>query len=149
MWLDYDGKLSPRKQLEEIHLAVATLARPSFFAVSVNVQTWAEDERLAKFQETWSDKDQSRIRSNADLSWNKYPALMYEYIAAAIATGLADRTDGAGYGQVLHIRYSDGANMLTVGGLIYGEDSDWTACDFESLPFEGSKPAVICSGSPN
>lgn len=41
------------------------------------------------------------------------------------------------YRQLFHFRYKDGAQMLTVGGILYRavEEQVVVACDFDTLPF--------------
>ena len=141
MWLDYTGKADAGR-LEEIAVACADLATPSFFAVTTDVSVAREDERLAEFRQLFGNRDAARITKPADLNRKKYAPLIWSYIDGAIRSGVADRIDGAQYEQILHMRYADGADMLTVGGLFYADEGDLAKCDFDSLDFvrHGAQP---------
>lgn len=134
LWLDYDSMLSAAR-LEEIRLACASLAPPSLIITSVNVHLESKEERLAKFRERFGERDLSRIKLPTDLNLKTFPALMWEYIDGAIKSGVGSRSDGVIYSQCLHMRYRDGAEMLTVGGLLCASPNDVKTCDFKSLPF--------------
>jgi len=141
MWLDYTGKTDAGR-LEEIAVACADLATPSFFAITTEVSVTREDERLAEFRGHFGDRDAARITKPADINRKKYAPLIWSYIDGAIRDAVGDRIDDAKYKQILHVRYADGAEMLTVGGLIYREDEDLRKCDFASLDFvrDGDDP---------
>jgi hypothetical protein len=134
MWLDYTGKTDAGR-LEEIAVACTDLATPSLFLVTTDVTVAREDERLAEFRRQFGDRDAARITTPADLNRKRFPPLIWSYIDGAIRSAVGDRTDDASYEQILHVRYADGAEMLTVGGLIYAADEDLAQCDFASLEF--------------
>ncbi len=137
MWLDYDSKLSG-SHLEEIRLAAASLTSPSLIVVSVNVHPDNNDERLVEFIKRFGERDGSRVTKPADLNRLRFPKLMWEYIDGAIRQGITSRSDHAFYEQILNIRYRDGAEMLTVGGLICDRTHDAKSCGFDSMHFTSS-----------
>jgi hypothetical protein len=141
MWLDYTGRTDAGR-LEEIAVAVVDLATPSLFAITTDVSVAKEDERVTEFRRHFGGRDAARITKPADLNRKKFAPLMWSYIDGAIRNAVADRIDGARYEQILHVRYADGADMLTVGGLIYSDEEDLRRCDFDSLDFprHGAEP---------
>ena len=141
MWLDYTGKTDAGR-LEEIAVACVDLAAPSFFAITTDVSVAREHERVSEFRRHFGDRDAARITKPLDLNRKKFAPLMWSYIDGAIRNAVADRIDGARYEQILHVRYADGADMLTVGGLIYYDEADLRRCDFDSLDFvrHGAEP---------
>lgn len=134
MWLDYTGKTDAGR-LEEIAVACADLATPSFFAITTDVSVAREEERLAEFRQHFGDRDAARITKPADINRKKFAPLIWSYIDGAIRDAVGTRIDDAKYEQVLHVRYADGAEMLTVGGLIYRDDEELQKCEFGSLDF--------------
>lgn len=133
MWLDYTGKTDAGR-LEEIAVACADLATPSFFAVTTDVTVAKEDDRLPEFRRDFGNRDAARITKPSDINRQKFAPLIWSYIDGAIRDAVGDRIDDAKYEQILHIRYADGAEMLTVGGLIYSGEN-LLKCDFDSLDF--------------
>jgi hypothetical protein len=140
MWLDYTGPTTSGR-LEEIAVACGDLATPSAFFVTTDVTPGRAETRLADFRKHFGDRDAALIRSAADINRKKIAPLIWNYIDGAIRDAVRDRADHAQYQQLLHVRYADGAAMLTVGGLIYSADDDVGKCDFSSLDFvkEGDK----------
>ncbi len=122
LWLDYDGKLD-QDRLEEVSVACDVLAPGSLLLVSVNVHPDSERDRLERFRSRFGDRDQSRVTSPIDLNLSGLPALSYAYLAAQVAEAIRIRgaADAVTYRQLVHFRYSDGAQMLTVGWLIFSE----------------------------
>jgi hypothetical protein len=134
MWLDYTGATDAGR-LQEVAVAAADLAPPSLLFVTTDVTVPSEGERLAWFRKHFGNRDASRITAPAVINRKRYPLLMWDYLDAAFRDGVANRPGHAQYEQLLHVRYADGADMLTVGGLIYDDPEALSRCDFGSLPY--------------
>jgi len=138
MWLDYDGKLD-QNRLDEISVACDVLAAGSLLLVSVNVNPDPEGDRIDKFRRRFGDRDRSRITAAKDLNRRRLPQLSYEYVAAQVEETLRVRAaiDGIAHRQLVHFTYEDGAQMLTVGWLLFSatQTDDVAQCGFEDLGF--------------
>lgn len=158
VWLDYDGKLSS-SVISELKTAIQNVQSGSVVAVSVNV---AVDQPDKDGFEVASERDDWRLQAFTDrvgmenvpldtkgseLRGPKLAKICWEILSRAVLDQLAIRNgrndlrpDTLKFQQIFHFRYEDGAQMLTVGWIIYTEADQHLAdrCDFGTLPFTNS-----------
>ncbi|BBZ05988.1 hypothetical protein MDOR_01570 [Mycolicibacterium doricum] len=152
VWLDYDGRLDDVK-LEDIDYLARNLPTGSVMIVSVNAHPSADlDKRLEKAKEDLGNAV-PRTASNESLgAWGT--ATMYrEVISEQVKVSLSERNAGQSaaaqihYQQLFNFHYSDGARMLTVGGVFYdaGQEGLYAGCAFNDFDFyrSGDQPYTI------
>jgi len=161
-WLDYDGKLDINV-LEDVRTVAGSASAGSLLVISVNAHplTRPDDVRPAD-RDSWmkkqlikqvGDKNVPLGLAGSELKqWGKaqvYRKIVNDVVASTLADRNAGRPPGTKlrYRQLFNFHYSDGAKMLTVGGLLYdeGQMSMLAACGFDDLPFVRSdvKPYLI------
>jgi hypothetical protein len=138
VWLDYVSKLD-RSIVEDIRFVASQVLSGSMAVWTVNAQTWAgpididagekikESEwprrRLDKLKNLFGSSRSFAGVSGATLGGWGLAALFHEIIVDEVRRALNDRNAAAEpaeqleFLQCFHFRYSDGAKMLTVGGL--------------------------------
>ena len=161
LWLDYDDRLNVNI-LGDIATVCLRATSGSMVVISVNAQPDAEPSKEERdlYQESTGkpfDLGDYRLRvakeligeklpigtSGADLRGQELAKIFRDVIDSAIAEQLSIRNamlpveKKIHYRQLFHFRYKDGAQMLTVGGILYraAEERVVAACDFEMLPF--------------
>lgn len=123
IWMDYDGKIEDYV-FSDIDSIVANSAAGSLFLVSINVEP-SPGEKGNRMQELVDRVGKNRIPVEfEDLNLNRtvLPQVIYEMIDTQIKKSLLERTGGdksiLEYRQLFHYLYKDGAQMLTVGGIL-------------------------------
>ncbi len=161
LWLDYDDRLNVNI-LGDIATVCLRATSGSLVVISVNAQPDAEpskEDRDLHEEETGKPFDPGNYRlriakgligeklpagtSGADLRGQELAKVFREVIHNEIAEQLSIRNamlpaeEKILYRQLFHFRYKDGAQMLTVGGILYraAEEQTMAACDFDTLPF--------------
>lgn len=161
LWLDYDDRLNVNI-LGDIATVCLRATSGSMVVISVNAQPDAEPSKEERdlYQEATGkpfDLGDYRLRiakeligeklpigtSGADLRGQELARIFRDVIDSAIAEQLSIRNamlpveKKIHYRQLFHFRYKDGAQMLTVGGILYraAEEQIVAACDFDMLPF--------------
>jgi hypothetical protein len=171
IWLDYDDRLNT-EILGDIATVCLHAASGSLLVVTVNAQADAEpakEDRDAYQEQTAKpfDLGDYRLRiakellgeklpvgtSGADLRGQELAGIFRDVIHNVIAEQISVRNtaltadDKVQYRQLFHFRYKDGAQMVTVGGVLYraAEEQKYLACGFDNLPFirNGSEPCNI------
>lgn len=160
-WLDYDGKLD-NAALSDIASVSARAPSGSVLVVSVNVQVehdpdpdtrkryseetglaFSVDEyRLWELRNRIGDAVPPEI-TGRDLRGTGLASVCRKVIDSRIREALSSRNSAGpahlkmSYSQIVHFIYSDGAIMLTVGGVFVSADEEYklTACGFNDLPF--------------
>lgn len=125
VWLDYDGKLN-QNVLTDIHVVLSTVSSGSMFVVSVNARPARPyDTRVRELKkQVGADNVPLGVTDQSLADWGTAKAY-YTIISSKIAQLLHSRNGGLAYDkrlrfkQLFHFHYADGANMLTVGGLLY------------------------------
>jgi hypothetical protein len=161
LWLDYDGCLDS-DALADIRLFSSSAAPGSLIVVTVNARpsTVQPDKASPRLDQLQNELGKERIPpgvKEGDLSdWGT--ANVYRRIVnAEILNTLSDRNGGLiegskiNYKPLFDFRYRDGAQMVTIGGLIYdqGQALHLAKCGFENLDFirsslkANSKPCMI------
>ncbi len=161
LWLDYDDRLNGNI-LGDIATVCLRATSGSMIVISVNAHPDAEPskEERDQYREATGkpfDLGDYRLRiakeligeklpvgtSGADLRGQELARVFRDVIDSAIAEQLSIRNamlpveKKIHYQQLFHFRYKDGAQMLTVGGILYHapEKQVVTACNFDTLPF--------------
>ncbi|MBC8234777.1 hypothetical protein H8E77_34970 [bacterium] len=144
LWLDYDSQLKDT-MLEDISCFYACAVPGSMIIVTVNADTRAEKfkDLLKNLKEQVGEEKVPADVSNEYLKdWGK--AKVYRRIIKnEIDQTLTQRNGGLEddkqiiYKQLFNFHYSDGARMLTVGGLLYEKSQVDIVdkCKFQDLPF--------------
>lgn len=160
-WLDYDDRLNA-SILEDLATVCLRAASGSVVAISANAQPDAEpskEDRDVYEEETGRrfELGEYRLRvakklvgeklpvgtSGAELRGQGLAKIFREIIHNEIAEQLSIRNamlpaeEQILYRQLFHFRYKDGAQMLTVGGILCraAQEQTLAACDFDTLSF--------------
>lgn len=150
VWLDYDGRLD-KSVLQDVETFCMKAHPVSVLIVSVNAQTEEFDPdkknleigeaRLAQLKERVGEENvPARIRGS-DLSGWGMAKVCREIILNQIKQTITERNGGRYPGtkfdfqQVFNFHYSDGAKMLTVGGVLLdeGQKAIFEGCSLKSL----------------
>lgn len=171
VWLDYDGKLD-EAALSDVHTVCAKACSGTLFLISVNVKPEPDPDeptRLAYAAETGLaySLDTYRLREFSKAVGSKLPpeiqgkdlrgkglaSMSKRIIGNAIQDALSARNATVSaerkiqYRQILHFLYSDGAQMMTVGGILFEarDQPTFNACSFSELAFarEADEPYTI------
>lgn len=152
IWLDYDGKLS-RECLRDLEYVASNAASGTVLIISVNadrlklIDSYDDDgneideQTLTPLQMLEHNIDSGRVplgTSNDDLSGWGVAAVYRSVIDAAIRKGtkLHEKNDFT-YEQIYNFTYTDGAKMLTAGGVLFAEPDRGRFNDarFDTLEF--------------
>lgn len=161
VWLDYDGQLT-LPVLGDIATVVNKAASGTMLVVSVNANPEREpseqfrqsyqakngkplnsaDYRLSKLQKSLGDKvpygtTGKELRDSGVAQ--VFRKIMLNEIAdqLSVLNKALEKDQKLAFQQVLNFEYSDGARMLTIGGVLFNESerSQFDACQFEELAF--------------
>lgn len=126
IWLDYDGIVG-EFLFSDIDSVVLNAKAGSMFLVSVNTEPYigSKDDRM-KFLVRQVGKERIPSEySDVNFSAKNYALVVYDMIDRQIKKTVLERTGGDSsklmYKQLFHYIYKDGAQMLTVGGILYDE----------------------------
>lgn len=144
VWLDYESRVTQGVMLD-VENVVRRSAERSVIIVTVN----ADREWNKKAREKWLDKLRDHVslpQPNDPKERAEYALLSYRLLQIAIARGLGARNAGiesfarVQYRQFLHFVYSDGTQMMMVGGILVGEnfESGFASSGVEALDFARS-----------
>lgn len=151
VWLDYDGKLD-ESALADIRFLSASCISGSLFMFSVNASpdndSIVEVENLPNYRlqmledQVGSEKVPLGIKGTDLAGWGK-AAILRKIVENEINQTLNERNGGRENGAKLcyrplfNFQYSDGAKMLTVGGVLYdeGQTHILNSCSFIDLPY--------------
>lgn len=143
LWLDYDGKIT-KNVLTDISFFCANATPGSMIIVSVNAHyDGSTDDAVGLLKESVSaekvpsDVDQKSLAAwgTAVVSRRIIDNEIHETLNQR--NGLRSSGNKFAYKQLFNFRYSDGAKMTTIGGLIYDEglSGHVEKCSFSNLPF--------------
>jgi hypothetical protein len=144
LWLDYDGVLDATV-LSDVSLFVANAVSGSVIVVTINADPERLDperSRLGRLQERLPGRIPPDVEEGGLALWGT-AALYRRILTNQIEQTLVDRNGGrpAGtriqYHQLFNFQYSDGARMLTLGGVLAEEGQVGVVgqCAFQQLPF--------------
>lgn len=127
IWLDYDGTINS-SMFADIDSVVANAKAGSMFLISVNAEpdsSLKKDDRMKALIEKIGKERIPIEHIDTPLTSKNYPIVIYDMIDRQIKKTLLERTGGdekkLDYLQLFHYIYQDGAQMLTVGGILYDE----------------------------
>lgn len=128
LWLDYDGAVSTAVTADAA--LVAAEAQPlSVLLVTVNCEPLQDiNARVQTLTTQLGDQMPPQITSGAQLGGWKLAEWTHRLVSGAVAEALVDRNlaltpgERVHYRQLFHFHYSDGARMLTVGGVFHLPD---------------------------
>ncbi|HSW29557.1 MAG TPA: O-methyltransferase [Longimicrobiales bacterium] len=160
VWLDYDTQLS-RDHLSDIEGACNVLPPGSFLFVTVDadvrvpddldVPERSDDQKTDDTAERYSEefgRYLSRPVARRDLTYANRPLLFATVCAAAVRECCQRRS--LGYQQLLNVRYADGAQMVSIGGLIGTKEQLEAArrSSVHALHFVGPGPTPLSIAVP-
>lgn len=135
LWLDYDKALN-KEMLIDIQTFIANAVPGSFFLISVNANTFSETglppKKLKMFRKNKLIENLGETKippgiTGADLSKSGTPKVYQSIINNEIESIIDLRNTDVSrddpqlihYKQLVNIHYQDGAQMLTLGGIIF------------------------------
>jgi hypothetical protein len=130
-WLDYDRSLD-NEILLDVDGCISRLSPGSVFVVTVDARPKLPAEVLdlqdrppkeilrltLDFYRTWFGKYITKRILQEDISRKEVASLFYESLLARIKQSLRQRDSRLSFFQIFNYFYSDGAPMLTLGGII-------------------------------
>jgi hypothetical protein len=147
VWLDYTQGLDD-EVLQDVSTASARLAPGSLLIVTVNAVPAKPSER--RRQQLAESVGEDRIPNgvdNASLARWGLADTQRAILSTTITNTLDGRGDGALFRQVFNFRYADGAQMLTMGGIILTPAliQAFGVCKFEQLAHVSfdERPVII------
>jgi hypothetical protein len=169
LWLDYDGTLNS-DCLADVATFVTKASSGSFLAISINAHAVAEPHegarkaieertnerfslpvyRLSKIREQIPEKVPVGL-SGKELNMSGLPKVLRRLLINEISEVLKKRNqqlpddDKLSFKQVLNFIYKDGAQMMTLGGVVVSrkELSLFEACRFDELVFSRTTDEVF------
>lgn len=161
VWLDYDGKLD-ESVLADIATIVAKAQSGTIWITSLNAKPerkpGATPEvqdafRLQRLKENVGENNVPPGLTGAHLRAGSIEKVYRRILLSEVAKGLSDRngpltsSKKMRFQQLINLSYSDDAQMMTIGGILY-EESDQAVmekCAFSELHFyrDGDDPCVI------
>jgi hypothetical protein len=154
-WFDYTDKLS-KAILGDIDCFIGHACAGSILLITVNCQADRLSDRpgpLEKLKERVGEDKVPKDLTDESLTGTKLAVVAKRVIDNEIndALNVRNGTRAPGsrfmYRQLVHFRYSDGAKMLTVGGLVFDEGQEHvvSACGFGRFSFvrTGEEPYEI------
>lgn len=138
-WMDYDGTLNDDR-LDEVTQAIAALAAPSLYVITVHVHPGSEPDRLEEYARRFARRSVPPVDNPAQLNRARYPRLAYSILNTEIQTAVRERhaADPVAWTQIAHFAYEDGAPMLTVAGVLHASDAAIDICGFENLDYSSA-----------
>ncbi len=142
LWLDYDKALQS-DYLNDVGFVCPRLTSGSIVLVTVNAHPGAEKGRVERLEERLEEQYIPVGVKSSDLAGWGTAKVYRSAIDSVIRRVLADKfavkplEDRLIYQQLFNFHYSDGAPMLTVGGILFneGQRALLEQCQFGDLPF--------------
>lgn len=150
IWLDYDGVIEDYV-FSDLDSIVSTCLPGTLFLISINVEC-SHGSRESRTKELIERIGKEKIPAkylDQNLNNITFPKLAYEMIDTQIRKSLLERTRGNSsildYSQLFHYLYKDGAQMLTIGGILFDNKQSTILkkinfnmiehCSFDNEPF--------------
>lgn len=142
LWLDYDGKLD-NSILADIGIFFANATSSSIVVVTVNVESDnPSEDPLGRLRKRVGESKAPRDLTKKDLvGWsmaNTSRRIIMNEIDEILSArnGPLPNRSKLKYQQLFNFHYSDGAKMLTIGGLLHDEgQANMVSGAFDRLPF--------------
>ena len=158
VWLDYDYSLND-EVLRDLSSLIKVLSRKSIFIITVeadhrfpgikDIGDLNLDERieemLKRFRNQLEKYYDGEIKRNM-ITKNRLPLLMAQILRNVIAENIPI-SEGTSFSQLFNFNYADGAQMLSIGGIIGDDETrmQLKQCKIYELDFvtEGLEPVKI------
>ncbi len=141
VWLDYDGHLDT-DVLEDIQTVFYRVSSGSIVTLTVNVNYRPGAGGFALFSKCLGDKMPENLEMSDIQHWKAAEVcknIILEEINKTInnRNGLQDEGEKYFFEQLYYLGYSDGAKMLTFGGIVFNEKDKpkFESCNFNELYF--------------
>jgi hypothetical protein len=118
VWLDYLQRLDS-EVIQDVGTAASRLAPGSVLLVTVNAMPAkpANARRAQLVIDVGDERIPNGVDDNTLAKWG-LADVQRRIMLRTIADSLEARGDGAVFEQIFHFRYADGAQMLTLGGIV-------------------------------
>lgn len=118
VWLDYQQRLNA-EALQDVSAAASRLSAGSLLLVSVNAMPGrpADARRTQLVRDVGEERIPNGVEDGTLGKWG-LAAVQRRILVETINGALAARGEGAVFEQLFNFRYADGAQMLTVGGMV-------------------------------
>jgi hypothetical protein len=146
-WFDYDGRLTGTV-LDDVRSFVTRATTGSVLIVTVQCQPERFDDKNSRrhmqtlAQELGGDRVDPGLDDRALLGWNAaelFRKIIRNEIDAALEklNGVRPDAQKMEFEQIFYFQYKDGAQMLTVGGVLFdrGQRPIFDSCAFRDLDF--------------
>lgn len=120
LWLDYDDFISSALA-EDVYIAISRLRAGSIILITVDVEAPVPDANPARLRQYFTSELERYLPPKAKFGPSRLPALNGVIIDRLCASAISVRTDVV-FQPLFSFLYKDGHQMLTVGGMIAGED---------------------------
>lgn len=150
VWLDYLQRLDA-EALQDASTAASRLAPGSLLLLSINAVPGRPSD--TRRDQLVNDVGEERIPNGVDdetlAKWG-LAEVQRRILLGAISDALTARGEGAVFEQLFHFHYADGAQMLTVGGMIVtlGSRQAFEAAKFDQLDQVSRDAAPILISAP-
>jgi hypothetical protein len=153
LWLDYDSRLD-NNVLQDVQHFCSESSSGNLIIISINVEPGEDIDRRKEnlSQEVGSSKIPMEVKEKDFIGWGT-GKICRKIIFNEIMQTLNDRNGVLPHGnricykQLFNFHYSDGAKMLTTGGILYeeGQSNNLNQCGFDDLSFvrEADEPYLI------
>ncbi|MEF3695694.1 O-methyltransferase [Desulfolutivibrio sp.] len=150
IWLDYDGRISA-DVLSDLTFVLSSCCSGTIILVSINVEPEKSenpDEKIGEYRRKMLEEAVGKEHipiglSDNDLNKKNFSKtcrnILNNHISHTLTyrNGVAEIGNRMLYRQLYNFSYSDGAKMLTVGGIVFdeGQENLYAQCSFDSLSF--------------
>lgn len=150
VWLDYVQRLNA-EVLQDAAAGAARLAPGSLLLLSVNAVPAkpASSRRTQLVEDVGEERIPNGVDDAALAKWG-LAGVQRRILLAAIEGALKARGDGAVFEQIFNFRYADGAQMLTVGGVLVtaGVRQAFEAAKFEQVEHVSRDASPVLISAP-
>lgn len=143
IWLDYDGTIDG-DSIADIEHVISAATPGSVLLVTLNVQPpkiEQDGDRVVWLKRLLEHRLPASVTKDAQLDGGKLGDVSRRVMLDAVELALTDRngplpTDQKlRFRQIFHFRYADGAQMMTIGGVLHRDDEAHAVDDaFSDLP---------------
>jgi hypothetical protein len=144
VWLDYDGPLKAAMD-GDLETAIGSMSSGSMILVSVNAvadqlkgnKRDGEDLSPEEYLADVCDDDELRNLDQRWLTRNGFPSFVGDLLHARLKSAVLDRKPDCEYRPIWSFQYSDGAAMVTVGGMVTNKADSikLTNCQMDRLTY--------------
>ena len=142
VWLDNDDKLDDHI-LSDIQTVCSSVESGSVVLISVNVKPERLNERVTDLKKRITTIPLPSKLTESKLGGKHFSDICREIMNDAIQkfvherNGIETEENKYNYKQIYNFEYADGADMLTLGGIIYQkkDEEKVNQCEFEKLEF--------------